>query len=99
MRQRMQQAVAGASWDSDVVFRRVAARVQRDIPERDAFVIDDTGLPEKGYASVGVRRQSSGTMGGIDDGQVATSLHLASGHGGVCIGMRLSLSKAQSGRD
>lgn len=93
MRQRMQQAVTVASWDSDVVFRRIAARAQRDIPELDAFVIDDTGFPKKGYKSVGVQRQYSGTMGRIDNCQVATSLHLASEHGGVCIGMRLYLPK------
>ena len=93
MRQRIQQAVTVAGWDEGVVFRRIAERAERDIPELDAFVIDDTGFPKKGYKSVGVQRQYSGTMGRIDNCQVATSLHLASEHGGVCVGMRLYLPK------
>lgn len=93
MRQRIQQAVAVANWDEGVVFRRIAERAERDIPNLDAFVIDDTGFPKKGYKSVGVQRQYSGTMGRIDNCQVATSLHLASEHGGVCVGMRLYLPR------
>lgn len=91
MRQSLLQAISVASWDAREVFRRVALRVEQQLPEIGAFVIDDTGLPKKGYASVGVARQYSGTMGRIDNCQVVTSLHLASEHGGAAIGMRLYL--------
>jgi SRSO17 transposase len=93
MRQRIQQAISVADWDEGTVFRRIAERAKRVLPELDAFVIDDTGFPKKGFKSVGVQRQYSGTMGRIDNCQIATSLHLASEHGGVCIGMRLYLPK------
>lgn len=93
MRQRLQQAVTVALWHDSVVFRRIAMRAERDVPELDAMVVDDTGFPKKGYKSVGVQRQYSGTMGRIDNCQIATSLHLASEIGGVCIGMRLYLPR------
>lgn len=93
MRQRIQQAVSVADWDQNIVFRRIAIRAEQDLPALDAFVLDDTGFPKKGYKSVGVQRQYSGTLGRVDNCQVATSLHLASEHGGVCIGMRLYLPK------
>lgn len=94
MRQRLQQAVTVASWDEGELFRRVALRVDEELPGVEAFVIDDTGFPKKGRHSVGVQRQYSGTLGRIDNCQVATSLHLASEHGGACIGMRLALPKS-----
>ena len=56
-------------------------------------MLDDTGFPKKGFKSLGVQRQYSGTLGRIDNCQIATSLHLASEHGGVCIGMRLYLPR------
>lgn len=91
MRQRLQQAVVVADWDERELFRRVAIRVEAELPGVEAFVIDDTGFPKKGRHSVGVQRQYSGTLGRIDNCQVASSLHLASDDGGACIGMRLAL--------
>ena len=93
IRQRLQQAVAVAQWDEGEVFARVARRAEKVLPDIDAYVIDDTGFPKKGKHSVGVQRQYSGTLGRIDNCQIATSLHLASKHGGVCIGARLYLPK------
>lgn len=94
MRQRLQQAVTVAGWDERELFRRIAVRVDAELPGVEAFVIDDTGFPKKGRHSVGVQRQYSGTLGRIDNCQVAASLHLASEHGGACIGMRLALPKS-----
>jgi SRSO17 transposase len=94
MRQRLQQAIAVADWSESVVFERIARAAVRGLPDVDALVLDDTGFPKKGYKSVGVQRQYSGTLGRIDNCQVATSLHLASESGGVCIGMRLYLPQA-----
>lgn len=92
MRQRMQEAVSVAQWDEATVFQRIALRIEAVLPVQ-AFVLDDTGFPKKGYASVGVQRQYSGTMGRIDNCQVATTLHLASEDGGACIGARLYLPR------
>jgi SRSO17 transposase len=90
-RQRMQEAVCIADWDEAIVFRRVAERAYETLTHIDAWALDDTGFPKKGRMSVGVQRQYSGTLGRIDNCQVAASLHLASEATGVCIGMRLYL--------
>lgn len=91
IRQRLQQAVNVAKWDHEELFRRVALKTESSMPDMEALTIDDTGFPKKGNHSVGVQRQYSGTLGRRDNCQIATSLHLASSLGGVCIGMRLYL--------
>jgi len=91
MRQRLQQCVSVSKWAEREVFRRIAIRVDSEMPDVEALVIDDTGFPKKGDHSVGVTRQYSGTLGRIDNCQVATSLHLAGERGSACIGLRLYL--------
>lgn len=91
MRQRLQQCVSVSKWAEREVFRRLAVRIDDEMPEVEALVIDDTGFPKKGEHSVGVTRQYSGTLGRIDNCQVATSLHLAGERGSACIGLRLYL--------
>lgn len=94
MRQRLQQCVVVAEWDAAQVFGRVGRRIDRELPQIEAFVVDDTGFPKKGKHSVGVARQYSGTLGRVDNCQVATSLHLAGELGSGCIGMRLYLPES-----
>ena len=91
MRQRLQQCVTVSTWAEQELFRRIAAKVEAELPEIEAFVIDDTGFAKKGVHSVGVARQYSGTLGRVDNCQVATSLHLAGERGSACIGFRLYL--------
>jgi SRSO17 transposase len=91
MRQRLQECVVIARWSDDGVRERLAMTLDRELPGVEALVIDDTGFPKKGEHSVGVQRQYSGTLGRVDNCQVATSLHLASEQGSGCIGMRLYL--------
>ncbi|WP_095961516.1 IS701 family transposase [Corallococcus macrosporus] len=91
MRQRLQQCVSGASWDDAEMRRRLALKLQRELPGLEALVLDDTGFPKKGVHSVGVARQYSGTLGRTDNCQVAVSLHLAGEKGSGCIAMRLYL--------
>lgn len=91
MRQRLQQCVTVSTWAEKDLFRRIAAKVEAGLPKVDAFVIDDTGFAKKGKHSVGVARQYSGTLGRVDNCQVATSLHLAGERGSACIGFRLYL--------
>src|SRR5688572_1162734 len=50
MRQRLQQAINVAAWDEEVVYRRIAERVEKKLSVA-AFVLDDTGFPKKGYDS------------------------------------------------
>lgn len=91
MRQRLQECVAVSDWSEREVWKRLAQHVSKKFPGLEAYVIDDTGFPKKGSHSVGVQRQYSGTLGRIDNYQVATSTHLAGERGSVCIGMNLAV--------
>lgn len=93
MRQRLQQCVVVSGWDDEEMRRRLALKVDTELPDIEAFVIDDTGFPKKGKHSVGVHRQYSGTLGRTDNCQVATSLHVAGPSGSAMIGMQLYLPK------
>lgn len=91
VRQQLQECVVISTWADERVRRRLALKVDRELPGIEAFVIDDTGFPKKGKHSVGVMRQYSGTLGRTDNCQVATSLHLAGEHTSACIALRLYL--------
>lgn len=93
MRQRLQEAVTQAGWSDDELNRRLAIKADAELPGVEALVLDDTGFPKKGVHSVGVARQYSGTLGRVDNCQVATSLHLAAERGSCCIGMKLYLGE------
>lgn len=88
LRQRLQRCVK-SSWEDEELYRRVATKLDRELPGIEAFVVDDTGFAKKGIYSVGVSRQYSGTLGRTDNCQVAVSLHLAGEQGSGCIGLRL----------
>src|SRR5450631_4403346 len=57
MRQRLQQAVCVADWLDADLYRRIALKLDCELPGVEALVIDDTGFPKKGQFSVGVKRQ------------------------------------------
>src|SRR5580704_18485920 len=86
MRQRLQECVVISEWRDEDVRRRLARKVERALPGVSAFVVDDTGIPKKGEHSVGVQRQYSGTLGRIDNCQVAVSLHIAGEQGSGMVG-------------
>jgi SRSO17 transposase len=44
-------------------------------------VVDESGFPKKGHASVGVARQYCGPLGKVDNGQVGVFAAYASRHG------------------
>src|SRR5512146_1676579 len=70
MRQRLQQAVVIADWADDEMRRRLAHKLDTELPGIEALVVDDTGFPKKGEHSVGVARQDSRTLGRVDNGQI-----------------------------
>ena len=90
MRQRLQECVTISNWADSEIRRRVAHKFE-DEAEPEVFVFDDTGFAKKGDLSVGVTRQYSGTLGRVDNCQVATSLHVATDETSACIGMRVYL--------
>src|SRR5918911_3305579 len=94
MRQRLQQCVTVSTWSDAEVWRRLAVKMDAELPALEAWVADDTGFPKKGSHSVGVQRQYSGTLGRKDNCQVAVSLHLAGERGSSCIGMQLYLPES-----
>jgi SRSO17 transposase len=90
VRQRLQQCVTISSWADAELRRRLAQQFERHI-KPEAYIVDDTGFPKKGEHSVGVARQYSGTLGRVDNCQIATSLHVARDDSSGCIGMQLYL--------
>ena len=94
MRQRLQQCVTVSPWSDEEMLRRLARKMDAELPGLEALVVDDTGFPKKGSHSVGVQRQYSGTMGRKDNCQIAVSLHLAGERGSACIGMQLYLPES-----
>jgi SRSO17 transposase len=94
MRQRLQQCVTVSPWSDAEMSRRLAVKMDAELPRLEAWVADDTGFPKKGSYSVGVQRQYSGTLGRKDNCQVAVSLHLAGEPGSSCIGMQLYLPES-----
>ena len=97
LRQRLQQCVSRSDWSDREVRRRLACKLEAQLPDLEAFVVDDTGFAKKGEHSVGVTRQYSGTLGRTDNCQVAVSLHLAGSKGSGCIGMQLYLPEEWAG--
>ena len=91
MRQRLQECVAVSVWSESELWNRLANHLEQKLPDIEAFVIDDTGFPKKGKHSVGVQRPYSGTLGRVDNCQVAVSTHLTGQRGSACIGMNLYL--------
>jgi SRSO17 transposase len=80
----MQHLLARAVWDEDGVRDDVRDYVVEHLGDPEAvLVIDETGDLKKGTATVGVKRQYTGTAGRVENAQVAVLLVYASpaGHG------------------
>ena len=75
--QAIQQLLHSSPWDSDPVRLSMTKKAMAELEPVEVSIIDDTGFPKKGKHSVGVARQYSGTLGKVDNCQVAVSLHYA----------------------
>lgn len=74
--QRLQEFLTRTPWDAGVMDRvRIGQMITRASVGEGVQVIDDTGFPKKGTHSVGVARQYSGTLGRVDNCQVAVTSH------------------------
>jgi SRSO17 transposase len=89
--------VAKADWSDDAVLAAVRTRVLPLIEQRGAirgWIIDDTGIPQKGTHSVGVAQHYCCQLGKQDNCQVAVTLSLANDHANLPIAHRLYLPQA-----
>jgi SRSO17 transposase len=72
--QRLQAFLTNMPWDEEDLNRQ---RVQKRLAEATrgdgVLVVDDTGFPKQGKASVGVERQYSGTLGKVGHCQIAVT--------------------------
>src|ERR671937_2591707 len=72
--QRLQEFLTNMSWDeADLNRQRVQKMVAEATLGDGVLVLDDTGFPKQGKASVGVERQYSGTLGKVGNCQLAVT--------------------------
>src|SRR5213083_2936688 len=88
--QCLQQFVNQSPWDERVVRANLARRVSAAIEPR-AWIVDDTGFPKFGRASVGVARQYSGTLGKVGNCQIGVSVSAATDEASCPLDWRLFL--------
>jgi SRSO17 transposase len=87
--------VTSPAWDDAPLWRVLAEQANRQVGGDDAvLVVDDSGIPKKGTASVGVAPQYCGELGKTANCQVLVSLTLARGEVPVPVGLRLFLPAA-----
>ena len=78
--QRLQELLTRTQWDVAAMDRiRIQHLSAHARSGAGALIFDDTGLPKKGDASVGVERQYSGTLGRVDNCQVLVTSHYVDG--------------------
>src|SRR5579859_1030434 len=71
--ERLQHLLTDADWDAAALTEARVRWLSARSPAAGVLVLDDTGLPKQGKASVGVARQYSGTLGKIGNCQVVVS--------------------------
>jgi SRSO17 transposase len=91
--QALQQFISQSPWDWRPVRQRLATQMTAAV-DPDAWIIDDTGFPKFGTASVGVARQYSGTLGKVANCQVGVSIHAATDQASCPIDWRLFLPES-----
>jgi SRSO17 transposase len=86
--------VASPAWDGDALEAVLAAKADALVGGGDAvLVVDDTALPKKGSASVGVAHQYAGALGKNANCQTLVSLTLARDEVPVPVALRLFLPR------
>jgi SRSO17 transposase len=91
----MQHLLGRVVWDEDAVRDDVRDYVVEHLGDPEAtLVIDETGDLKKGTTTVGVKRQSTGTAGRVENAQVAVYLVYASQAGHALIDRDLYLSRS-----
>lgn len=79
--QSLHHFLSEAPWDTDALndLRLGALMADRRTAPRDAgiLIVDDSGVPKKGHATEGVKRQYIGQLGKTANGQVFVTSHYA----------------------
>jgi SRSO17 transposase len=89
---RMQRLLYRAPWDAEAARDRLQQFIIERFGEEEGIgVLDETGIPKKGKASVGVAKQYCGAVGKLENCQVATLLTYSTSHGHVFLDRRLFL--------
>ncbi|MDQ3703354.1 MAG: transposase, partial [Chloroflexota bacterium] len=71
--ERLQHLLTDADWDPLALDEARVRQLVAGSPAGGLLVLDDTGLPKQGTASVGVARQYTGTLGKVANCQVVVS--------------------------
>jgi SRSO17 transposase len=88
----MQRLLATADWDAELVQEELHEYVLETLGSENAvLVVDETGFLKKGKKSVGVKRQYSGTAGGVENAQVGVFLAYSTSLGTAFIDRALFL--------
>ena len=92
--QNLHHFVSESPWAWEPVIERVGGdldRLFRESPERTGLLIDESGWRKAGKRSVGVARQYLGSLGKVDNGQVAVFASLVQGEKVGILNTRLYL--------
>ncbi|WP_041231789.1 IS701 family transposase [Deinococcus peraridilitoris] len=87
----MQRLLSTAEWNADDVRDDLRCYVLDHLGPGGVLVVDKTGFIKKGTKSAGVKRQYSGTAGGIDNCQLGVFLAYTTEHGSAFIDRELFL--------
>lgn len=92
---RLHHFVSAGNWDAAPLLEELARKADGLLGGDDAvLVVDDTALPKKGSASVGVAPQYASALGKQANCQTLVSLTLARGELPVTVGLRLFLPES-----
>ena len=88
----LQKFISQGVWDADHVQRELRRHVIEALGDPQGVLnVDETGFAKQGQKSVGVKRQYSGTLGRVDNCQIAVMLNYCSRKGHTLIDRRLFL--------
>ena len=92
--QSLTHFISDSPWDWEPVLARIGADTSREFEAREGnigLLIDESGWKKSGVESVGVGRQYLGSIGKVDNGQVAVFASLVQGSSVGMIDTRLYL--------
>jgi SRSO17 transposase len=92
--QRLQEFLTNMPWDEEDLNRQRGQKMIAEASLGDGvLVLDDTGFPKQGKASVGVERQYSGTLGKVGHCQMAVTCGYTDSQATWPVAVQLSLPR------